>query len=114
MKKLITPLSISTLFFTNLAFADYRVEAKFYEENQLVSAPSLVVKPEVEALINLKDESTFSVVAKEVNSNIVHLNFNRQYKNQKMSLSTSVLLNKETTLNINGNTVSILISEVSS
>ena len=112
MKKLFIP--ISALLFSNIAFADYHVEAKFYENNQLISSPNLVVKPQTEALVNVENDYKFSVLAKEVNSNSVHLNLNHTRNNSRLSLDASVLLNTETTFNVNGTLVSVLVSKVES
>ena len=114
MKKLIG--FVALLGFVTIAQANdnFTVNAKLYDNKELIGSPSLVVNPNKEASISIGDLYSFSLTLTPVDDSTVNLATELELGGERVAPSLVVELGKEATINIGGKELSVIVNKSSS
>ena len=113
MKKLIG--FVALLGFVTIAQANdnFTVNAKLYDNKELIGSPSLVVNPNKEASISIGDLYSFSLTLTPVDDSTVNLATELELGGERVAPSLVVELGKEATINIGGKELSVIVNKSS-
>ena len=114
MKKLIAIVAL--LGFASFAQANdsFIVNAKFYDNKNLIGSPTLVVNSNEEASVSVDNSYSFALTVTPIDDSTVSLATDLKLGGKHMAPSLVVELGKEASINIDGKELSVLVSKSSS
>ena len=114
MKKLIGLIAMLGFIATAQANESFTVSAKLYDNKKLIGSPTVVVTPKNEASISVGEVYSISFTLTPGDGSIVNLATDLKIGKEHTAPSFSVELDKEATINIGDNELSVLVSKSSS
>lgn len=114
MKKLIGLMAL--LGFTSIVKAgdNYIVSTKIYDNNNLISSPTLIVNPNKEASISVDNLYSFTLKLTTANESTVNIYTKLEVGGESISPYLLVELGEEANINIGGKEFSIIVNKSSS
>ncbi|HAZ79824.1 MAG TPA: hypothetical protein DCX08_07810 [Porticoccaceae bacterium] len=113
MKKLIGLFALFCFVTIAQANDNFTVNAKLYDNKELIGLPTLVVNPNNEASIS-SDLYSFSLTLTPVDDSTVNLATELELVGERIAASLVVELGKEAIINIDGKELSVIVNKSSS
>ena len=114
MKKLIGLVALFGFITISQANDNFTVNAKLYDNKELIGSPSLVVNPKKEASISIGNLYSFSLTLTPVDDSTVNLATELELGGERFAPSLVVELGQEATINIGGKELSVIVNKSNS
>lgn len=105
---------LALLLFTSTACAseDYVVTTKIYDGDNLIGSPAMQVAPNKEAGVAVSGSYDLKLSIKPASKNTASVDAKLVIGEERLSPSMLVELDKESTVTVNGKSLSVLVSKV--
>ena len=114
MKKLIGLIALFSFITIAQENESFVVNAKIYDNNNLIGSPTLVVNSNKEASVSIDDLYSFSLTLTPIDDSTVSLATELQLGGEHISPSLVVKLGEEASVNVGGKEFSVIVNKSSS
>lgn len=114
MRELIGLVTFLGFIATTQAYDNFRVIAKFYDNEEFIGSSTLVVNPSKQATISVDGLYMFSLKLTPIDNSMINLATELELGGEHMTPSLVVELDKEASINIGDKGISVIVSKSSS